>query len=95
MNNLTEVDKEYLENLVTKATLHSTGQIKIVVEDTMKKGFTAIGIDIDKPFEVQKDMSWVRTVRKFTESIITKGIAFLIATVTMAGMAWSFLFKNE
>jgi len=90
MGGFNDEQKKYLEDLVTSASNHSTGRIEGVVEKTMKKGFTAIGVDIEKPFEVQKDMAFVRIIRNFSESIITKAIAIVIASATLAGLGWKF-----
>lgn len=89
-NGLTAADKEYFESLITKATDHSTDKIKQTVEKTMKDCFKAIGIDIEKPFEAQKDQVWVREMRiwweRFRSNVLGKLILYVL-TGSIASIA--------
>lgn len=84
---LTEADREYFGQLIKKASTHSTDKIKETVRETMKDCFKAIGIDIEKPFEAQKDQVWVREMRVWWEKFRSNVMAKLVLYVLTGSVA--------
>ena len=61
--------------------------------EVLRELFVALGVDIDDPTEVQKDMAFIRDWRESSEAIKRQGVvALAIAFVIgLAGLVWAAL----
>lgn len=75
--NISREDVEQIANTASKAAVHETLGI--------------LGIDLSRPFEVQKDMAHLRAWRISMESMQLKGmlVAVTIAISGMAAAVWA------
>ena len=66
-------------------------EVRRIVKDTVLETLKAIAIDVEDPFEVQKDMAFVRTWRTAAESMTRGG--FLVAGAAIVagilGLIWA------
>jgi hypothetical protein len=46
----------------------------------------ALGVDVERPFEAQKDMHFLRDLRKGTSSVKGKAINTIIGALALAGL---------
>jgi hypothetical protein len=61
--------------------------------ETVREILLALGADADKPVELQKDFSFVRTQREFYSGAVKHGVFAIIGTVCMgiAAVIWTAL----
>lgn len=70
---LTELELEALVKKATREAVHET--------------FTALGIDMKEPLEVQKDFHFIRETRKASDSIKEKGLLALLGILSSGLLA--------
>lgn len=52
------------------------------------------GVDVQKPGEVQRDLAWLRSARRFTGSVLTKVLTTLALALLLVGAAaWAITAK--
>lgn len=64
--------------------------VKEAVDDAMAENLLKLGIDVDEPLELQKDMQHVRAWRKSFETVKKQSLTTAIGVITMGviGLIW-------
>jgi hypothetical protein len=65
-------------------------EIKRIVEETVEATLLRLGVDLDDPIEVQRDMSFLRDWRTSTAAVKRHGIFVAVGTIVLAllGLVW-------
>lgn len=65
-------------------------EIKRIVSTAVEETLTRLGVEVDEPLEVQKDMSFLRDWRTSTAAVKRHSILVAIGTITLAilGLIW-------
>jgi hypothetical protein len=61
-------------------------EIKRIVEETVEATLLRLGVDLDDPIEVQRDMSFLRDWRTSTAAVKRHGIFTAIGILVAAGL---------
>lgn len=71
-------------------------EIRKIVAETVKETLTRMGIEADEPFDVQKDMAFVRNWRTSSEAVKRQSILIAVGVVVtgLIGMVWMVLKGN-
>lgn len=74
---VTESEAQYIARLAAKEALHEL--------------FLSLGVDVDDPTEVQKDMAFLRNWRESTQAIKRQGVIAAIGVVVVGvlGLIWN------
>jgi hypothetical protein len=66
---------------------------RMAAKETLHELFLALGVDVDDPTEVQKDMAFLRNWRTSAEAVKRQGIiaAVGIITIGILGLIWNAL----
>jgi hypothetical protein len=82
--------REIVDECLARCPLMCEDEVRALVRSTVKETLTTLGVDEDDPLEVQRDLAWVRDVRKASASARAKAgtalIGLLVAAV--AGACW-------
>lgn len=62
-------------------------ELEEVIEKSVKRAFVSMGIDVDNPVEVQRDMQHLRDWRMLTDAIRTKGIMTIVGIIVAGACA--------
>lgn len=62
-------------------------EAKILVLETL----ISLGMDIEEPVELQKDMAYLRALRTGSEELKKKGVLLLFTTFIVALVGWAIL----
>jgi hypothetical protein len=68
----------------------SEQELEELMERAIVRAFVKIGLDVDKPFEVQRDFQFVRDLRTTSESIKGKTIITALGVILIGalGIFW-------
>lgn len=62
-------------------------ELKDFVKESVKETLTSMGIDVNNPVEVQRDMQHLRDWRMLTDAIRTKGIMTIVGIIIAGACA--------
>lgn len=82
--------QEIVEECLSRAPLMCEDEVRALVKSTVRETLTALGVDEDDPLEVQRDLAWLRDVRKASAGARAKAGAALLALLVsaVAGASW-------
>jgi hypothetical protein len=62
-------------------------QVKTIVQETVRETLTSLGMNIDDPVALQKDMHHLREWREGTDAVKRKGMLVIVGTLVAATMS--------
>lgn len=64
---------------------------KEAAHEAVRETLTTLGVDMEKPLEMQEDFAWMRRYRQMSEKVGSRVIMTVITlmTVGVAGIVWS------
>lgn len=82
--------REIVDECLARAPLMRADEVRALVKSTVKETLVTLGVDEDDPLEVQRDLAWVRDVRKASASARAKAGAALLGLLVTAigGACW-------
>lgn len=68
----------------------ATSNVQDVVRTAVHETLTSLGMDVADPLELQRDLAFVRDLRRASDTVKTRGILILVGLVVsaLAGAAW-------
>lgn len=82
--------RDVVDQAVSRLPILSKEELRGLVRDTVRETLTSLGVDEDDPLETQRDLAWLRDVRKASAGARAKAGAALIGLLVtaVAGACW-------
>lgn len=82
--------REIVDECLAKCPLMCEDEVSALVKSTVRETLTGLGVDHAQPLEFQKDMAWVRDVRRASAAARAKAAAALLGILltAAAGALW-------
>jgi hypothetical protein len=82
--------REIVDEALARAPVLTRDELRDLMRECVSETFDRLGVDQTNPLEFQRDLAWVRDMRRASASVRAKGLAALVGLLVTAaaGAAW-------